>query len=72
MPIGTVVPTNVTRGGGETRVTLGVGATTNAGVSLIPLMFIVPACIGLAILVRRSRLWWERDRIVDVTEGKLR
>jgi hypothetical protein len=71
MPVGTVVPANVTRGRGEPRVTLGSGATTNAGVSLVPLLFIVPACIGFAILVRRSRLWWERDRIIDVTDGKL-
>ena len=71
MPVGTVIPVNVRRGAGEPRITLGPGVTTNAGVSLVPLLLIVIALIVFPLLIRRTRPWWERDKLVNVVSGTL-
>jgi len=69
--VGTVVPASVRRGSGEPRITLGAGATANAGVALIPMLFILIAVVLCPISIFRSRPWWERKKLVDVVDGPL-
>jgi hypothetical protein len=67
----TVVPVSVSRTWGEPRITLGVGASTNAGVLLIPMLLHIIAFILTPILVLRAKPWWERKKINDSVGGKL-
>ena len=71
LPLGTVVPANVLRLTDEPRITLGAGATTNAGISLIPMAVLVFGSFLTVWLVARSRPWWERKRLDEVVDGEL-
>lgn len=68
---GRIVPIHVSRFMGDDRVTLGAGASMSAAGAVLPSLLVFPA-LGLAVwLVRRRRPWYDRPKLVGVTDGKI-
>jgi hypothetical protein len=68
---GRIIPIHVVRFMGEDRITLGAGASADAGLSLIPALLSV-LLLGVTIWTwRTARSWSEKKRLVHETEGKV-
>lgn len=69
---GRIIPINVVRIAGMDRVTLGAEPTLHAAAMVVPLALVIAALVGSVLTIRATRPWYDRRKLVEAEEGKVK